>query len=316
MTNRLKIIFAGTPEISAFVLQQILLQYHVDLVLTQPDRPSGRGKKITFSAVKNIALESNIEILQPISLKNNQVDIDKIRDVNPDIIIVLAYGLILPKEVLNIPPLGCVNIHVSLLPKWRGAAPIQRAIIAGDDITGVTIMRMDEGLDTGDVLLQESIKIEDTDTSGSLHNALAKLGSKLILNYLKEYTSIAPKSQSINNISYAKKIDKSEAQINWQEDALTISRKIRGFNPSPGCYTYLNGKILKIWHSSPGDNNSTEKYGIIIDVSNSCITITCGSNTTLKVHELQIEGKNKQSAKQFITGHVDLLGTNLTTAKS
>ncbi|MFN8771133.1 MAG: methionyl-tRNA formyltransferase [Neisseriaceae bacterium] len=308
MNNELKIVFAGTPLISKVILENILTKYKVDLVLTQPDRPKGRGKKIQPSPVKELALEQNIEILQPQSLKNNNIDLEKIRALNPDIMIVVAYGILLPVELLKIPRLGCVNIHMSLLPKLRGAAPIQRSIINGDDKTGVTIMQMDKGLDTGDILLQEEMLINDTDTSEILHNKLARLGSKLIAEYLYNYPSIKPIKQSTSGISYAHKIDKNEACINWNDNAKSIWYKIRGFNPSPGCYTYLDGQLIKIWQASIETKQHTKQPGTILEFSNDAICVACGNGTTLEITILQKSGKNRQTSKQFYIGHPNLIG--------
>ena len=306
--QNLKIIFAGTPSLSATILQEILNQYSVDMVITQPDRPSGRGKKINISPVKDLALANNIEIFQPQSLKQNPDAIQKIKDMAPDIIIVVAYGLILPKEFLEIPRLGCVNIHVSLLPKYRGAAPIQRAIIAGESASGITIIQMDEGLDTGNILMQQAIPIAHDETSGSLHNKLAQLGSQMIVNYLTNYTTIVGIIQPSLNVSYAQKIDKSEAKINWQEDALIISRKIRGLNPTPGCFSTLNEHMVKIWQATVGNNVNNKNYGTILECTKDSIKVVCGNNSTLIIKEIQESGKNRLSITQYLLGHPDLIG--------
>lgn len=303
----MKIVFAGTPEIAKIVLANILEQFKVSMVLTQPDRPKGRGNKVQFSPVKQLALEHKIELLQPENLKySGQATLDKISILAPDIIVVVAYGLILPKNLLMIPRLGCINMHVSLLPKLRGAAPIQRAIINGEQVTGVTIIQMDEGMDSGDILLQQQISIDNNDNSGSLHLKLANIGSKMITEYLNNYNVIPPRKQAEDIITYAPKIEKHEANINWQDNATLIWRKIRGFNPSPGCFSKLNNQIVKIWQAKIGRGITKHTPGTIIRCDIDIIHIACGQGTILEVLELQLAGKNKQTAQQFINGYPGL----------
>ncbi|HLX52725.1 MAG TPA: methionyl-tRNA formyltransferase [Aquella sp.] len=312
MQQPLKIIFAGTPEISKITLEKLLAAgFKIDLVLTQMDRPAGRGKKLTMSPVKQLALEHNIEVFQPQSFKNNPLAITKIRELKPDIVVVVAYGLILPQEFLDIPTLGCVNIHVSLLPHLRGAAPIARAIIAGDTESGVTIMQMDAGLDTGAILLQQSVSTHKKETTGSLHDKLANLGANMITHYLNNYKQIKPIPQDNTKATYAHKIDKSEAQIDFNENALTIERKIRGFNPHPGCFTYLDEQRLLIWEAETIEQTSKLPVGTIIDYCNDGILVTCGNNSVIKITELQLAGRKRQSAKQFGLGYPGLIGKNL-----
>lgn len=309
MQQSLKIIFAGTPEISKIALARMLSAgFKVDLVLTQMDRPAGRGKKISMSPVKELALEHGIEVFQPISLKKQADALEKIRSVQADILVVLAYGLILPQELLDIPRLGCVNIHVSLLPHLRGAAPIQRAIIAGDRQSGITIMQMDKGLDTGDILLQQAVDIAEYETSGSLHDRLAILGADMLIDYLNNYEKIKPVKQDNAQATYAHKIDKIEAQINYLEDAVIIEQKIRGFNPIPGCFTYLAGQRLIVWSAEVVEQNTNLPSGTIIGHTHGDILVACGNNSVLKVTELQLAGRNRQSARQFILGYGDLTG--------
>lgn len=346
----MKIIFAGTPELAKTILAAILAEgFSVSLVLTKVDSVANRGKKVTYSPVKVLALANNIEVLQIGSFKNNKGAIDILKKLAPDIIIVAAYGLILPCEVLSIPKLGCVNVHVSLLPHLRGAAPIARSIVQGDAYTGVTIMQMDAGLDTGDILLQQKVAIADKETSGSLHDKLAVLGAKLLINYLHNYKNISPIPQLASNaiatntnnvsdlisgnsergISYAAKIEKKEALINWHEDAIIIDRKIRAFNPMPGCFSYLDGKLVKIWKADivtlfdsvdniqctdtsiiPSSNNySLEKTsGTIIKADPSGILVKCGGVLGLRITLLQLESRNKQTASQFINGYINIEG--------
>ncbi len=309
MSKDLKIVFAGTPEIASTVLSKILEQrFKIDLVLTKEDRPSGRGQKITMSKVKELAIKHNIQLLQPISFKSDTLAIEVIRELKPDVLIVVAYGLIIPQELLNIPKYGCVNIHVSLLPKYRGAAPIQRAILEGDKTTGVTIMQMDSGLDTGDILLQEEVEIYNIDTSGSLHDKLSILGSKMIIKYLNNINNISRTPQNNSNVSYAHKIEKSEALLNWSLDAEVLDRNIRGYNPHPGCFTYLDGKLVKIWQAELANTSSNKTQGTIIKSDKNGIAVTCANGSVILIKELQDSGKLRQPATQYIQGHTSLEG--------
>lgn len=309
MPQPLRIIFAGTPDLAKSVLEHILHSgFSVGMVLTKPDRPSGRGKKITQSPVKVLALEQHIPVLQPVSFKNDATIIDLIREFKPDIMVVVAYGLILPQELLDIPRLGCVNVHVSLLPRHRGAAPIARAILAGDCESGVTIMQMDCGLDTGAILLQEKVIIESSDTALELHDKLAILGSRLIVEYLTHYTQIKPVLQTNDGATYAHKIEKSEAKINWQNNAYLIERQIRGFNPAPGCFSILDGVLIKIWQSSVGDATTAVECGTIIAIVKDGIIVACGEGTTLVIKQLQEAGGKRQLAKDYILGRANLVG--------
>lgn len=316
MSKNIKLVFAGTPEIACTIFAKILeAGYKPALVLTQPDRPKGRGQKLAMSPVKQLAFEHDIEVFQPLSFKKNPEAIAKVAEVMPDLMIVVAYGLILPQELLDIPKNGCVNIHVSLLPRYRGAAPIQRAILDGDTITGVSIMQMDIGLDTGDIILQQEVEIAATDTSGSLHDKLAVIGAELIIKYLADYKNLTKTSQSEVGITYAHKIEKSEAQIDWNEEAAVIERKIRGYNPFPGCYTYLDGALVKIWQSAIADG---KKYGykipgtIIRAGKDEKIIVTCGNHSVLQILELQDAGKSRENVLQYLQRHSDLVGRQFT----
>ncbi len=303
----MKIVFAGTPEIARLCLLSILdAGFNVELVLTQPDRPAGRGMKLTSSPVKELALERGIEVFQPATFKQNPDALAKIKVINPDIIVVVAYGLILPQELLDIPRLGCVNVHVSLLPKYRGAAPIQRAILGGDDVSGVTIMQMDSGLDTGDILLCEREQILPHDTSGSLHDKLANLGAKMIVQYLYNYESITPKAQINDGMTYASKISKAEAKINWNEDAFIIERKIRGYNPFPGAYTFINDKIVKIWCARIAKSKTTLDAGCIIGLQDDALAVSCGNGSVLEILELQLAGEKRKNATLFMQANENM----------
>ena len=247
--SSLRIIFAGTPDFAAVALQAIINSGHeVAAVYTQPDRPAGRGRKLKPGPVKQLAMAHAIPVCQPVSLKDESEQ-QKLRDWNADLMVVAAYGLILPKAVLEIPRFGCLNIHASLLPRWRGAAPIQRAILAGDTESGISIMQMDVGLDTGDILLRTAIEIESHDTGGSLHDKLAIQGAKDLLSALNQVSQqqLTPIAQDNAQASYAHKLDKSEAHIDWSQSANSIERLVRAFNPWPMAFTLLNGKPLRIY---------------------------------------------------------------------
>jgi len=253
----MKVIFAGTPEFAAAALQAILDKgYDVPLVLTQPDRPAGRGLKLQPSAVKQLALKHGISVAQPLSLRLDGKHPEEaaaakklVEDVQADFMVVAAYGLILPQWTLDAPKQGCLNIHASLLPRWRGAAPIHRAIEAGDHETGITIMQMDAGLDTGAMLLKHAIDIASDDTTQTLHDKLAKMGGQMIEFALQSYATLTPIAQPAEGVTYAAKISKQESAIDWSQDAAVIERKIRALNPAPGCTTELNGEIVKVWRA-------------------------------------------------------------------
>ena len=278
----MNIIFAGTPPFAATALAAIIEARHrVLLVLTQPDRPSGRGLKSQESAVKQLALEHQIPIYQPTSLKNQEA-IDRLQLVNADVMVVAAYGLLLPESILRIPLLGCLNIHASLLPRWRGAAPIQRAILAGDQETGITIMQMDVGLDTGPMLMREKIQIDEKMNAQLLHDALAKIGAQLILKTLEEKPS--SQHQTDEQVSYASKITKAEAKIKWTDSAITLDRLVRAFNPIPCAYTIWEGQPLKIWQASIDKRMNRAKPGTIVATDELGISVMTGDGI-LKIQE-------------------------------
>jgi methionyl-tRNA formyltransferase len=295
----MKIIFAGTPEFAASALAAIHAEHDVVAVLTQPDRPAGRGMKVISSAVKQLALELGLNILQPATLKSLESQ-TAIADLDADVMVVAAYGLILPKAVLQIPAYGCLNIHASLLPRWRGAAPIQRAIQAGDAETGITIMQMDEGLDTGDMLLKRVCPIAMEDTAQTLHDKLSSIGASSIMEALQMLAEgrLEPVRQNNDDASYAAKLLKNEAQINWQLDAHQLARTIRAFNPFPVCQSELNGVTIKVWQASlrsglrgsPGEIIDTDKLGI---------TVACGADA-LCLEIIQRPGGKPQPAQQLL----------------
>ena len=294
----MKIIFAGTPQFAASALAALLEKYQVVGVLTQPDRRSGRGMQLTPSPVKQLALQHGLKVLQPTTLKAVEAQ-KEIELLNADVMVVAAYGLILPKKVLEIPRYGCLNIHASLLPRWRGAAPIQRAILAGDRETGITIMQMDVGLDTGDMLLRQAFPIAQTETAAGLHDKLTTIGASSIVEALEllEGQSLAPIKQDEAAATYAAKLQKSEGEINWAQDASQIERAIRAFNPFPVCFTKLNGVVIKIWQAKLIQHDG--EPGVVLAVDKSGITVACGKDA-LSLESLQRPGGKAQSAVQFL----------------
>ncbi|UDG79116.1 Methionyl-tRNA formyltransferase [Candidatus Ecksteinia adelgidicola] len=298
MSRSLRIIFAGTPDFSAYHLKILLLSgYKIVGILTQPDRPAGRGYKLVKSSVKIIAEQHQIPIFQPQSLKCIKHQ-NFISNLNPDVIVVVAYGLILPKIILSIPKLGCINIHASLLPRWRGAAPIQRSLCAGDTITGITIIKMNENLDAGSVIYKLICLITDTDTTNSLSKKLAFLGVQGMLETLKNLVkgTVKYKIQNEDQATYAKKLSKKEGQLNWFLPAIQLDRHIRAFNPKPVCYFYINKKLVKVWKANVLLSSKYIKEGTIICV-NKCGIQVATSNGILNIVQLQLEGKKIMSAQ-------------------
>ncbi|MFK5914612.1 MAG: methionyl-tRNA formyltransferase [Woeseiaceae bacterium] len=304
----LRIIFAGTPEFAANALSALVASDHeIVAVYTQPDRPAGRGRKLRASPVKEVALENDIPVLQPENLKETDTQ-DTLRAFNADVMVVAAYGLILPQIILDIPRLGCLNIHASLLPRWRGAAPIQRAIAAGDKESGITIMQMNAGLDTGDILQLFPCPIQDKDNGGDLHDRLAEIGANAILETLHhlEKKSLNPTAQDDSLANYAHKLNKKEAIINWQSSAIEIERLIRAFNPWPVAFTYLNDKTLRIWQADVLTENSELEAGTVISCDKKGIDISCGEGV-LRLLKLQPSGSKAMDVASFMNGHAKQL---------
>jgi len=304
----MKIIFAGTPVFAAIALDALLQNgYEVVMVLTQPDRPAGRGMKLTASAVKQLAQQHKLPLLQPTSLKTSDIQ-TQLKQLNADAMVVAAYGLILPQVVLTVPRYGCLNIHASLLPRWRGAAPIQRSILAGDNETGITIMQMDIGLDTGDILLQRNLAITMQDTTQTLHEKLAHLGASCIVDTLSllQQEKLQPLKQQESSANYAAKIVKTDAAIDWQQSAQQIDRMVRAFNPSPGAYTSLRGDILKIWQARPSAENKG-KPGEVIALDAQSFTVACGAGN-LQIDKVQKPGGTKLNVADYLSGNVLELG--------
>ncbi len=295
----MRLIFAGTPEFAALSLQAIVAAGHdVALVLTQPDRPAGRGMALQPSPVKKLALEKGIEIFQPLTLKDVGAQA-KIAAVGAEVMVVAAYGLILPQAVLDLPRFGCLNIHASLLPRWRGAAPIQRALLAGDAETGVCIMQMEAGLDTGPVLLREAFTITSDDTSATLHDRLAALGAWLVVEALGKLPLPAT-PQALEGVTYAQKIGKAEAVIDWSQSAAELDRHIRAFNPFPGAQAQFGGQTVKLWRATPVEGSG--ENGLILQVDRNRVVVACGSGA-LAVSELQKAGGKRLAVREFLAGH-------------
>jgi len=296
----MNIVFAGTPDFAASALTALLEHgYTVPLVLSQPDRPAGRGMQLQMSAVKQVALKHGIEVFQPLSLKKDPRAVDKLRATPMDAMVVAAYGLILPRTVLEIPPRGCLNIHASLLPRWRGAAPIARAIEAGDAHTGVCIMRMEEGLDTGPVLLRESLPIDDADTAATLHDKLAALGARMIVAAVQRLDQLEAQPQDSAGVTYAAKIDKAEAQIDFRQDALSLARKVRAFNPFPGATATINGAPLKLWSAAAEPHAGDQAPGTVLASDAQGVLVACGSGA-LRLTTLQKPGGKRLPAREFL----------------
>lgn len=295
----MKLIFAGTPEFAAQALSAIVAAGHqVALVLTQPDRPAGRGMALQPSAVKNVAQAHGIEVFQPLTLKDAEAQA-KIAAVGAEVMVVAAYGLILPQAVLDMPRFGCINIHGSLLPRWRGAAPIQRALLAGDAETGVCIMQMEAGLDTGPVLLRGALPIAATDTTASLHDRLAELGARLCVEALGQLP-LPAEPQPGEGVTYAHKIEKAEAVIDWTKSAAELDRHIRAFNPFPGAQALFGGQTVKLWQATPVAGSGP--VGSVLAVDKKRIVIACGEGA-LAVSELQKAGGKRLPVQQFLAGH-------------
>ena len=306
--SSLRIIFAGTPDFAASALSALIESDHeIVAVYTQPDRPAGRGRKLRASPVKELALENDIPVLQPENLKETETQ-DVLRTFNADVMVVAAYGLILPQVVLDIPRLGCLNIHASLLPRWRGAAPIQRAIAAGDKESGITIMQMNAGLDTGDILQLFACPITAEDSGGDLHDRLATIGANAIVKVLHDLDGdkLKPTVQDDSLATYAHKLDKKEALINWQNSAAEIERLIRAFNPWPVAFTYINDKTLRIWQAQALTENSELEAGTIIACDKKGIDISCGEGR-LRLLKLQPSGSKAMDVASFMNGHAKQL---------
>lgn len=294
----------GTPDFAAGTLESIVKAgYEVVGVVTQPDKPKGRGKGVSMPAVKEKALEYNLPVFQPVKVKE-QDSVEVIRNMNPDVIVVVAFGQIISKEILDMSKYGCINVHASLLPAYRGAAPIQWAVIDGLEKTGVTTMQMDESIDTGDIIMQEELVLDAKETGGSLFDRLCVLGSSLIVKTLKALEDgTATRTKQNDALSnYAKKFNKSTGNIEFKEDAVKIERLIRGLNPWPSAYTHINGKTLKIWDADVIESENKAAPGTVIAIEKNSFTVQCGKDA-LKIYEVQIEGRKRMTTDAFLRGH-------------
>ncbi len=299
----LSVVFAGTPEFSVPALEALVASRHrVVAVYTQPDRPAGRGQQLTMSAVKQAALRHGLTVEQPATLREASA-VDHLRSYRPDVMIVVAYGLILPASVLSVPAMGCINIHASLLPRWRGAAPIHRALLAGDSQTGVTIMQMDAGLDTGPMLLEKTTAIARIDTTGSLHDRLAQMGAEAVIEALDGLMagSLSPRPQPAEGATYAAKIRKEEALIDWSKPALELEHQVRAFNPWPVAQTSLHRQQLRIWEALATADRSDATPGTVTQADSNGIRVATGEGT-LVLSRVQLAGRKAVSAAEFLNG--------------
>ena len=299
----MRVVFMGTPDFAVPVLEALTESKHeVVAVVTQPDKRKGRGKEMQYTPVKTAALNHGIEVYQPAKVKDEEFQ-NVLRDINADVIVVVAFGQILPPSIIHMPKYGCINVHASLLPKYRGAAPIQWAVIDGEKETGITTMQMDEGLDTGDMMLKEVVHVDEKETGGSLHDKLAACGGKIILETLQkvEDGTVTYTKQDDSKSNYAKMLDKNLGKIDFTKKAVEIERLIRGLNPWPSAYTKLNGKTLKIWDADvlEGEN---ETPGKIVNITKDQIWISTGEGI-LAVNELQLEGKKRMNTEDFLRGY-------------
>ncbi len=311
MTDRLRIVFAGTPDFSVPALDALHAAGHlVAAVYTQPDRPAGRGRALTASPVKRRALELGFVVEQPATLKSPE-PVARLASFEADLMVVVAYGLILPQAVLDVPRLGCLNIHASLLPRWRGAAPIQRAVLAGDARTGITIMKMEAGLDTGPMLLVRPTDIGPDENAGHLHDRLATLGGEAIVTAIDDWRAgrIVPVEQPTEGVTYATKIRKEEGRIDWARPAAEIARQVRAFNPWPVAETEWRGQQLRIWEAAVAGSEGTAGAGEVIEAAGGRLVVATGAGS-LRLLRVQLAGRNATTAAEFLNAH-SLAGARL-----
>ncbi len=310
----MRVIFMGTPDFSVGTLEALVEAGHeVCLAVTQPDKPKGRGKEMQFTPVKEAAMRHGIPVFQPQKVRTPEC-IEYLKGYQAEVCVVVAFGQILPKEILEMTPYGCINVHASLLPKYRGAAPIQWAILSGEKVTGVTTMQMDEGLDTGDMLLKSEVPISEDETGESLHDKLALSGAKLAVETLKglEEKTLCPEKQGESLTPYAKMLDKKMGNIDWSESAVQIERLIRGLNSWPSAYTHWNGKVMKIWKASVkseeiGNADGKAKPGQVLDVGKDYFSVQTGDGILL-VKEVQLQGKKRMDVNAFLRGNALSMG--------
>ena len=307
----MRIVFMGTPDFSVPTLEQLIRNHQVVGVVAQPDKRKGRGKAMAFPPVKEKALEYDIPVYQPVKVREPEF-IEELKKMNPDIIVVVAFGQILPEEILNLPPYGCVNVHASLLPKYRGAAPIQWAVIDGEKETGVTTMYMAKGLDTGDMLDKVVVPIDPKETGESLHDKLSEAGGRLILETLTklENGTAVRIPQNDAESCYAKMLTKELGEIDWNQSAAAIERLIRGLNSWPSAYTHLDGKTLKIWDADVEEGQADVAVGTVTEVKKDCFYVQTGDGR-LKINEIQLQGKKRMAVQAFLLGYKIEKGTVL-----
>jgi len=304
-----RVIFAGTPDFALAALQALVESGRVPVaLLTQPDRPAGRGKKLTASPVKKYALAENIPVLQPVSLRDEAV-VAELKALRPDVLVVAAYGLILPQEVLDIPTHGCLNVHASALPRWRGAAPIQAAILAGDETTGISLMAMTAGLDCGPVYTVETVRIGESESAAELHDRLAELGGRVLTDNIDDILEgrATATAQDESLATYAPKIVTSDARIDWSAGAAELARRVRAYNPFPGAFLYSGDDRIKVWRATPIEGDAPP--GTVLQCDREAIIVACGSGA-LRLDELQLAGKRRVPANEF-AGQLDLYGQRL-----
>ena len=318
VTQDMKTVFMGTPDFAVPPLKALVeAGYEVAAVVTQPDKPKGRGKTLMPTPVKEEALMHEIPVYQPKRVRNNEEFLETLKEINPDIIIVAAFGQIIPKEILELPKFGCINIHASLLPKYRGAAPIQQAVIDGEKESGVTIMQMGEGLDTGDMISQIVIPLDKEETGGSLFGKLAQAGAELLIKTLpsiEQGTAVAEKQPEESPTPYAAMITKQMGLLDFTKSAETLERLVRGMNPWPSAYTFVNGKTLKVWKSSVRQETSDAQPGTVILTDKAGIHVACKEGVLL-LTEVQLEGKKRMDAETFLRGYHMEQGTVFTDHK-
>lgn len=308
----MRVIFMGTPDFAVGTLKALLESRHqVAAVVTQPDKPKGRGKAMQFPPVKEVAVQAGISVLQPQKVRDPET-IRQLEQIEADVIAVVAFGQIIPKEILSLKPYGCINVHGSLLPKYRGAAPIQWAVIDGETESGVTTMQMDEGLDTGDMLLKAVVPLDEKETGGSLFEKLSATGANLLLETLEglEKGTIVPQKQGESPTAYARMLKKEMGCIDWEQPAVQIERLIRGLNPWPSAYTHLNGKTMKIWEAKVQQGESGREPGAVTETTKEGILVQTGEGL-LEIRKLQLEGKKRMDAGAFLRGCEVKEGTKL-----
>ncbi|QJA06812.1 methionyl-tRNA formyltransferase [Thermosulfurimonas marina] len=308
---RYRVVFMGTPEFAVPALRALLESEEVLAVVTQPDKPRGRGRRLRPSPVKEVAFSAGLPVLAPLRLKDPEF-LEPLRALAPDLIVVAAYGKILPREVLELPRYGCWNIHASLLPKYRGADPIRWAILRGEKETGITIMLMDEGLDTGPILLQKKISIGEEETGGELYERLSRLGAEALEEALSLHKEgrLKPRPQPENGVSYAPPFKKEDAELDFHSPAWEVACRIRAFDPRPGAYTFLQGQVFKLFRPQVLDQESPEPPGTLLGVTGEKLLIACGKGV-LAVSEVQLAGKRRMTVSEFLKGHRLAAGTRL-----